>query len=202
MNTKMEIPYFLLTDIFEHLPVESLLLCRRVCSLWQSTILSSQRFRRQLFLQPPEPNTTFLRAPVKIHPIFTSLKSDWAIPDIPITISHTGTPLSNCPIKDQYATEPALTTFLVVVPGRCVEINREDGVRVQDVAFGVKTLFADLAGERWRQMYSPAILNGFRQANRMRKECLNRKFIALFRYDGEEDEDAELLGGDGLLLAE
>jgi hypothetical protein len=143
----MEIPYFLLSDIFEHLPVESLLLCRRVCSLWQSTILSSQRFRRQLFLQPPEPNTKFLRAPVKVHPIFLNLKSDWAVLDVPITISHTETLLSSCPIKDQYATEPALTTFLVVVPGRCVEINRADGVRVEDVAFGVKRLFVDLAGE-------------------------------------------------------
>jgi len=36
-----------------------------------------------------------------------------------------------------------------------------------------------------------ATLNGFRQTNRMRRENLSRKFIALFRYEDEHTEEPE-----------
>lgn len=46
---------------------------------------------------------------------------------------------------------------------------------------------------------SPATLNGFRQANRIRD---NRKFIALFRYDESDESDgSDVEDSNGLLLA-
>ncbi|KAF8536070.1 hypothetical protein BDD12DRAFT_891113 [Trichophaea hybrida] len=202
---QQQIPYYLLLHIFSHLPAETLIVCKRVCTLWHSTILSSQRFRRLLFLQPPSPETAHARKPVVVHPVLMLLKSDWAIAGSPIVFSSAcnanGKLLAECPVKDEYATEPALTTFLVVMPGYCVEIGRREGVRVWDVAKGVKKLFVSMAEQSKSTVFEdscPATLNGFRQANRMRN---NRKFIALFRYDESDESGSEGIGPNGLLVA-
>lgn len=146
---QMTIPYYLLPHIFSHLPAETLIVCKRVCTLWHATILSSQRFRRLLFVQPPSPERSYARGPVAVHPVLMLLKSDWANTVAPITFSSScnanGKLLDESPVKDQYATEPALTTFIVVMPGHCVEVGRGEGVRVWDVAKGVKTLFVGMA---------------------------------------------------------
>ncbi|KAF8242814.1 hypothetical protein K440DRAFT_615442 [Wilcoxina mikolae CBS 423.85] len=133
------------------------------------------------------------------------LKSDWANSGSPIVFSSAcnanGKLLAESPVKDEYATEPALTTFLVVMPGHCVEVGRREGVRVWDVAKGVKKLFAGMAEQSKGTVFEdscPATLNGFRQANRMRR---NQKFIALFRYDESEESGSEDTGSNGLLVA-
>ena len=121
-------------------------------------MLSSQRFRRLLFLQPPsaespDPSSRDMGgpAPVALHPVLLLLKSDWAVPAVPIVFSSAcpaaDQPLNSCAVKDHYATEPALTRFLIAMPGHSVEIRRHAGVRVWDVARGVKALFAALAGD-------------------------------------------------------
>lgn len=129
-----------------------------MCTLWREALLSSQRFRRLLFLQPPSAESPYPSsrdmggpAPVALHPVLQLIQSDWAVPAVPIVFSPAspaaGQRLDSCAVKDNYATEPALTRFLIAMPGHSVEIQRHAGVRVWDVARGVKALFAALAGD-------------------------------------------------------
>ena len=142
----------------------TLLVCKRVCTLWRATLLSSQRFRRLLFLQPPSDESADAgsgdmgsRAPVAVHPALLLLESDWAVPAAPIIFSSAcpaaGQRLDRCAVKDNYATEPALSRFLVAVPGHGVEIRRRAGVRVWDVARGVKDLFGTMAADSKTAMF-------------------------------------------------
>ncbi|KAI5848392.1 hypothetical protein BZA05DRAFT_437609 [Tricharina praecox] len=244
-----DIPTFLLDHILLHLPLHDLINARRVCKDWNATILSRQRLRRTLFLQPPTIDADLLRQPVAIHPVLQRLQSNWASTSEPIVLTRapverpfpnrqcvhaggnfgsapievdgpdglgcpdekdaekdmeatksgptlkmaTGVLLKDSPVKEQYATEPALTTFVIVLPTFQLLVVRPQGVRVWDVAMGVKRLFDKVSRERMDGFNSScfATLNGFRQTNRMRHESLSRKFITLFRYDEEAESDEE-----------
>jgi len=186
----LDIPTFLLDHILLHLPLVDLINARRVCREWNGTILSRQRLRRKLFLQPPTIDADLLRQPVVIHPVLQQLQSNWASTAEPITLTRAsgqrslpnyryvhargnfgvalieaddtdsesdkeieagvgrpgtkkaiGARLEDSPVKDQYATEPALTNFVIALPNYNLLVVRPHGVKVWDVAMGVKQLF-------------------------------------------------------------
>ncbi|KAA8893217.1 hypothetical protein FN846DRAFT_550626 [Sphaerosporella brunnea] len=98
--------------------------------------------------------------------------------------------LKDSPVKDHFATEPALTKFVITLPSYSLNVLRDDGVRVWDVAAGVKGLVEQIGKCREEDSWGVncfarggvSTLDGFRQTNRMLHDQLNRKFIALFRY--------------------
>lgn len=156
------IPYYLLDQIFTHLPYESLVTCRAVSPLWNATILSRQVLRRKLFLQPPTPGIDekiFRRRPISLHPVLRRLESDWAILNVPITITTAPSTerspgdqpiakpklLHDSAVKDVFATEPALPEFVLMLPTHSLVVQRAGGVTVEDVANGVKKMYEDMA---------------------------------------------------------
>jgi len=224
---RTDFPIYLLDHILLHLPLLDLLSARRVCKDWNVTILSRQRLRRRLFLQPPTVDADHLRQPVAMHPVLQRLQSNWASIVEPIILTQapvsqplpacecihsasapleadspgdddeedeeggkgaqdggvaeqspktkmrrrrrrrkaTGTRLEDSPVKDQYATEPALTTFAIALPTYHLLVVRPLGVCVWDVAMGVKTLFGRVSrgrtdgfGEIWSVLPPPPSL--------------------------------------------
>jgi hypothetical protein len=189
MSHVVDIPNFLLDQILIHLQLPDLQSARRVCTAWNHTILSRQRLRRKLFLQPPTIDTNALRQPVALHPVFRQLQSDWSTPGVPIVLTKgpsadnleplmadvcqgkleasteaedlvkvplTGTPLEDSPVKDHYATEPAVKKFVIVFPTYNVDVSNPEGVKVWDVATGVKCLLEEIAkgrGEAWEDSF-------------------------------------------------
>jgi hypothetical protein len=67
-----------------------------------------------------------------------------------------GTPLEDSPVKDHYATEPAVKKFVIVFPTYNIDVSNPEGVKVWDVATGVKCLLEEIAkgrGESWEDSF-------------------------------------------------
>jgi hypothetical protein len=65
-----------------------------------------------------------------------------------------GTLLEDSPVKDHYATEPAVKKFIIVFPTYNIDVSNDAGVSVWDVATGVKCLLEEIAkgnGDTWEE---------------------------------------------------
>ncbi len=149
------IPSYLLTDILVYLDIYQLQRCRAVCREWNYTITNRKIFRPRLFLQPPSPRDD-LTTPVTIHPVLRYLQSDWAQINGPISIhppkpTWRNVPVSvqdKCnleylhllPVKDSFATYPALKKFVIVIPCHMEVVEKEEGVTVWDIVTGLRRL--------------------------------------------------------------
>lgn len=157
------VPSYLLTDIFIYLDIFELHCCRAVCREWNEIIANRNVLKPKLFLQPPSPQDD-LACPVMIHPILRRLQSDWSSKCDPISVGRSSKRaggnnsknnntnntnntskairqfLHQLPVKDSFATSPALKKFVIMVPYHTQIIERDEGVTVWGVAYGLKSL--------------------------------------------------------------
>jgi len=197
-GSRPAIPSYLLTDILVYLDIYQLQRCRAVCREWNYTIINRKIFRPRLFLQPPSPRDD-LTTPVTIHPVLRYLQSDWAQINGPISIhppkpTWRNVPVSiqdKCnidylhllPVKDSFATYPALKKFVIVIPCHMEVVEKEEGVTVWDIVTGLRRLIEALSKiEALRYDEGCVAKLSFRQLNTARKETFNTKFIVQFHF--------------------
>jgi hypothetical protein len=131
----MELPSFILLEVFSHLPGRDLVVASRVCSLWNNLITGRRRLRANTFV-PSEYNPNFDAEYTELHPVISQLHFDDSVRPKEATYGvRKCRAISQDGVYQQLATCPAVKELRLAVlkwqPN--VVIRNENGVRVKDV---------------------------------------------------------------------
>lgn len=140
--------------IFTLLPLSSLLTCQRINKRFRTLITRSEKFRPHLFLEPPAPATPKTNVSTSLHPVFGRLNffAYHSAKAIRIGEGLNGIFLMKCPVREQFATSPALGEVVIrVISGgewpfdAEIAVTNERGVTVWDVVRGVTGLYVPIS---------------------------------------------------------
>jgi hypothetical protein len=132
----LDLPPYVLLEVFEYLPGQDLVVASHVCRLWNQLIIARRRLRTNAFI-PSSYKPKFPIQDIELHPVISQLHFDStvSVEDAEYGVHKTPRKIVEEPVHKQLATSPAVTELRLDVMKYHphVVVTNPDGVKVIDV---------------------------------------------------------------------
>jgi hypothetical protein len=132
----MDLPPYVLLEVFEYLPGQDLVVASHTCRLWNQLIMARRRLRTNAFI-PSSHKPTVPIKDIELHPVISQLHFDSTVEpeEAEYGVHKTIRKITEEPVHMQLATSPAVTELRLDVMKYHphVVVHNPDGVKVIDV---------------------------------------------------------------------